>query len=380
MTQYPLFKVHIDTDSALDELRTVFDSGFVNEGIQVTEFATAVAARLGAENLVPLNSCTSALTLAMRLCGVGPGTEVVTTPMTCIASNTPIVNLGGRVVWADIKPMTAMIDPEDVARKITDKTRAVICVDWAGTPCEFDRLAEVCRDAAVPLIQDAAHAFGATYNERPICEFADYTCFSFQAIKHLSCGDGGALVVRDAERFAMAKKLKWFGYDRDATKDEKGNWKGQAWSADVLEDEVGYKYNMNNVSAAIGLSQLPHIDRILDRHRANAKCYDELFDGSNSIEPLHRPDVCESSSWVYTAILKDENVNRDDVLARLNDEGIAAGLVHIPNNLYSCFQDSDVDLPGVTYFGDRQISLPCGWWLDRPDIEHIAARVSAAIV
>jgi perosamine synthetase len=379
MTAFPLFKVHIDTDSALAELRAVFDSGFVNEGVQVSAFQKAVSELLDVNQLLVLNSCTSGLTLALKLCDVGPGTEVITTPMTCVATNTPIDNLGGKIVWADIDPNTASIDPADIERKITSATKAIMCVAWAGTPCDLDALDALSKRRGIPLIQDAAHAFGATWRGRPISDFADYTCYSFQAIKHLSCGDGGALVIRDPEKFVHGRKLKWFGYDRDAHKDAKGEWKGQSWSADIEPGEVGYKFNMNNVAAAIGLSQMPHIARIVDAHRRNAAAYDDAFRNSRVIRPLGKPDEAQSSYWVYTALVVDESVDRDKLLETLNAEGIAAGLVHLPNDLYTAFKDSETDLPGVRKFADRQISLPCGWWLSPQDCAHIADRVHACV-
>ena len=375
MTHYPMFKVHMDVEAALAQLRTVLESGFVNEGVQVSAFQRAVAGLLGVEHLMLTNSCTSALTLALRLCGVGPGSEVVTTPMTCVATNTPIDNLGGAVVWADIDPETASIDAGDVERKLTPATRAIMCVAWAGTPCDLDALDALARQRGVPLIQDAAHAFGATWRGRPLSDFADFTCYSFQAIKHLCCGDGGALVCRDAEAFALARKLKWFGYDRDVHKDERGEWKGQRWSADIEPGEIGYKYNMNNIAAAIGLAQMPHLERILDQHRRNGAAYHEAFRGSSIIRPLRVPEGAVSSYWVYSALVVDENVDRDRLLEALNAEGIAAGLVHLPNDLYSAFGKYGAELPGVRRFADRQISLPCGWWLSEEDCVKIAARV-----
>ncbi len=377
MTAYPMFKVHMDTEAALAELRTVLESGFVNEGLQVSAFQEAVSSCLGVERLVLTNSCTSALTLALKLCGVGPGAEVVTTPMTCVATNTPIDNLGGKIVWADIDPRTASIDPADVERKITPATKAIMCVAWAGTPCDLDRLDALAKRRGIPLIQDAAHAFGASWRGRPISDFADYTCYSFQAIKHLSCGDGGAIICRDADKFALASKLKWFGYDRDAHKDRKGEWKGQRWDADIEPGEIGYKFHMNNVAAAIGLSQMSHIGDILDAHRRNGAIYESAFRNSPTIRSLTVPDEAVSSYWVYTALVTDERVDRDRLLEDLNAEGIAAGLVHLPNDIYSAFGACQASLPGVRHFAERQISLPCGWWLAEGDCAHIAERTQA---
>ncbi len=375
--KYPMFKVHVDVEAALEQLRTVLQSGFLNEGEQVASFQRSIADLLGTEQLFLLNSCTSALTLALKVCGVGPGTEVVTTPMTCVATNTPIHNLGARIVWADMDPSTGSILAEDIERRITPQTKAIMCVAWAGTPCDLEALGEVSRRHGLPLIQDAAHALCATWRGQPIADFADMTCFSFQAIKHLSSGDGGALVVRDKAKLDYARRLKWFGYDRERHKDEKGEWRGQRWDADIEPGDVGYKFNMNNVAAAIGLSQMPHIRELIELHRRNATIYNRAFAGSTTIRPLQIPKAAGSSYWVYTALLADDAIDRDSLLERLNAEGIGAGLVHLPNDTYSAFASSCVDLPGVRLFAKRQISLPCGWWLSDEDCRHIAARVHA---
>lgn len=374
---FPLFKVHMPVEEALAGIREVMESGFVNEGKQVTDFQNALMGFLGVRNLVLTNSCTSALTMAYKLAGVGPGTEVITTAMTCVATNTPIVNLGAKIVWADIKPQSGSIDPGDIERKITANTRAIAFVNWAGTPCDLDSIRAIGRKHGIPVIQDAAHAFGATWHGRPISDFADFTCLSFQAIKHLSSGDGGALICSDERQFALARKLKWFGYDRDAVKDEKGEWKGQRWSADIRPNEVGYKFNMNNIAAAIGLAQMPFIGSLLEAHRRNADTYATEFAGSPHIRLLEIPAPARSSYWVYTCLFNGSESQRDELIEQLNAEGISAGLVHLPNDMYSAFEDYKADLPGTTAFSSSQVSLPCGWWVSPEDCRHIAKRVHA---
>lgn len=373
--KYPLFKVHVPVEQALENIRKVFEGGFINEGEQVTELTKSLSKRFGTENLLLLNSCTSAITVALKLAGVGPGDEVITTPMTCVASNTPIHNLCAKVVWADIDPHTGMISPASVKSKITSKTKAVIAVAWAGTPPDLIGLGDVLRGRKkIKLILDAAHAFGAKYQGMPLgrCH-ADFTCYSFQAIKHFTTGDGGALICRDEDDFKRAKALKWFGLDRDLTKDEKGNWKGQQWDTDVVE--AGYKFNMNNVAAAIGLAQLEHIDRLVDAHRRNAALYDAIFSDWHVVKTPKRSEYYNSACWTYTLVLEPDAVDRDELLVKLNSEGIAAGLVHVPNDAYTCFRESAADLPGVREFSKRQFSLPCGWWLTEDDVLHIANRV-----
>lgn len=372
---YPLFKVHVPVDAALANIREVLESGFINEGLQVTAFQKALCAFLNVKNLVLMNAGTSTLTIAFKLAGVGPGTEVISSPMTCVATNTPVDNLGAKLVWADVNPKSGSIDPADIERKITPRTKAIVYVDWAGMPCELEAIDAIGKKHGIAVIQDAAHAFGATWNGKPISDYSDFTCYSFQAIKHLSSGDGGALICRNDKDYLLARKLKWFGYDREATKDEKGEWKGQRWSADIEPGEVGYKFNMNNISAAIGLSQMPHVAGILAAHRRNAAVYNKLFANETCIRPVEVPSQAGPSYWVYTAIVQNPKVDRDQLLEALNAEGIAAGLVHLPNDIYTAFKPYAADLPGVRMFSDRQISLPCGWWLTEADCEFIARRV-----
>ncbi len=372
--KYPMFKVHMPVDDALKKIESVLRSGFVNEGIEVTQFQDALKNYLDVSNLVLMNSCTSALTVAYKIAGVGPDTEVISTAMTCIATNTPIENLGAKIVWADILPESGSIDPKDIEKKITNKTKAIVYVNWAGTPCDLEVIAKIGQKYGIPVIQDAAHAFGAMWDGKPISDYSDFTCYSFQAIKHLSSGDGGALVCKKLEDFQLAKKLKWFGYDRDATKDEKGEWKGQRWSADICPGEVGFKFNMNNISAAIGLAQMPYIQGLLDAHRRNADVYEKFFSKSSLIKPIQIPQKAKSSYWVYTC-LTSSSIDRDLLLEKLNAIGVGAGLVHLSNDMYSAFKAYEADLPGTRLFGERQISLPCGWWLTEEDCSEIAFLV-----
>lgn len=372
---FPLFRVHVPSEQALANIKEVFDAGFINEGIQVTQLAEALKSVLKTKNIVLTNSCTSALTLALHVCHVRSGDEVISTPMTCVATNTPIVTMGAKIVWADIDPNDGMIDPADVEKKITSRTRAVIAVAWAGTPPKLNALKKICDAKGVKLILDAAHAFGATYLNSPLHEFSHFVAYSFQAIKHFTTGDGGALICADDQDHARSNALKWFGLDRDRAKDEKGDWKGQQWDVDITE--AGFKFNMNNVAAAVGLAQLPHINDILFNHRFHAATYQGLLNDCSSIKLLKEPPESLSSHWVYTVKINPSAslLTRDELLKVLNDEGIMAGIVHVPNDTYTAFAGYRSDLPGVRAFSETQFSLPCGWWLSYEDIRHIANRV-----
>jgi len=370
--KYPLYKVHLESERALENLREVFSSGFINEGEQVIQLERDLSSFLMIQNLTLVNSCTSALTMALRIIGVGPGDEVITTAMTCIATNTPIVNAGATLVWADIDADTGMISIDDVEALITPRTKALMIVDWAGSPADLKGFDLLSQKYSIPVIQDAAHAFGAKYDGKPISDYADFTCLSFQAIKHFTTGDGGALICSKPEDYILAKKLKWFGYDRDSVKDSKGEWKGQKWDADILADEVGYKFNLNNMAAAVGLANLPKMQGILDKHRQNAVQLSSLLDNHPKIKLLKTYEGAESSYWVYTLRLQIEEQRRDLIMANLNEKGIGAGLVHLPNDRYSAFYKFKRKLVNTELFSSTQISLPCGWWLSSSDIDFIA--------
>lgn len=372
---FPLFKVQLNQDMALENIKKVFNSGFVNEGEQVIELEHQLSEFLEVKNLTLMNSCTSALTTALRIIGVGEGDEVISTAMTCVATNTPIVNSGATLVWADIDANSGMISAEDVERLITPNTKAIMIVDWAGTPANLSGFQNLSEKYSIPVIQDAAHAFGAKYEGRPISDFTDFTCLSFQAIKHFTTGDGGALICRKPGDHSLAKKLKWFGYDRDSVKDSKGEWKGQKWDADILPEEVGYKFNLNNMAAAVGLANLPEMHKILATHRKNAATLNSLLKIHPRVRILDMEKSSISSFWVFTLRVEVSEVQRDQVIANLNAKGIGAGLVHLPNNRYSAFQAFDRKLPNTELFSSTQISLPCGWWLSDEDMRSIASSL-----
>jgi len=373
--KYPLFKVHVNTEQALRNLDHVLKSGFINEGEQVIQLENELRSKLGARNLTLVNSCTSALTIALRIIGVSKTDEVITTAMTCVATNTVILNTGAKIVWADIDLNTGMISPSDVEKKITSKTKAIMVVNWAGTPCELDKFDQISKKYGIPVIQDAAHAFGATYNFKSISDFTDFTCYSFQAIKHFTTGDGGAIVCRNDADATLARKLKWFGYDREAIKDSKGEWKGQKWDADIAPHEVGYKFNMNNMSAALGLANLSDIEEILWKHRNNANIIKQMITGHKRIALLDTDKKVNSSYWVFTLRVLTNSKIRDQLIYNLNMRGIGAGLVHLPNYIYSAFKDFQVNLPNNELFANTQMSVPCGWWLETKDAQYIAEEI-----
>jgi len=370
MKEYHLFKPMIDVEASANEIVGVIKSGFINEGLQVVELTRRIQDILDTDQVILVNSCTSALTLALKLAGIGHGDDVVTTSMTCVATNMPIKHVGGNIVWADVNPMTGMLTPDTICAALTDKTKAVLVVLWAGNCPQIKEIYDICKEKEIKLIIDAAHGFLAEFDGEQIHRFSDYTCYSFQAIKHFTTGDGGALVCNSEDDFLKSKKMKWFGLDRDRAKDEKGNWKGQQWDVDI--DTYGYKFNMNNISAAIGLANIDKAREALGIHRENASHLDSMFSGVDFANPLQKVPGENGSSWVYTVILDNGlAIHRDKILERVNAEGVKAGVVHVPNHHYTCFKEEMVNLPGVDLFFSRQISLPCGWWLSKEDMFEI---------
>jgi len=366
--KYPLFKVHIDIEDLMPRLEMVFKSGFLNEGKEVNQIRQMLKDIWELENVTMTSSCTGSLIMALKIAGVQPGSEVIAPSMTCVATNVSTEWLGAKTIWADINIETGNIDPDDVLRKITDKTRAVVCVDWAGIPCDLEKLQKICRENNIKLIQDAAHAFGSKYKNKEVCHWADITCYSFQAIKHITTGDGGAIVCLDNNDHEMATRLKWYGFDRDRLKDDNGNWKGARWDSNI--SEVGWKLNMNNIAAIIGISNLERREEIVGAHKRNAAIYTHMFQGSNLIKPLAIPKDSDPAYWVYTVLL-DETLNRDEIIEKLKEKGIHSGVVHIPNHPYDCFKNTS-NLPKTDNFAKHQICIPCGWWLGICDVQFIA--------
>lgn len=348
--------------SVMPALQKTLFSGYIGEGPRTAQFEAELARWLGVREVVSVNSGTAALHLAMRLAGVGPGAEVITTPLTCLATNTPIASLGARPVWADIVPATGNISPTAVARLCNANTRAIVAVHWGGYPCDLDELAAIARQWSIPLIEDASHALGSTYKGRRIGLHADFVCFSFQAIKLLTTGDGGALVSRSPSNTERARRLRWFGLDRRLQHDD------CRWEQDVAEH--GYKFHMNDIAATIGLEQLRYLDANLAQHQQHAASYDQALRDCRHIRPLQRSADRQSAHWLYTVRV----ARRASFVEHFRTAGIESSRVHARNDHYQLFADAMHDapqLPGVDVFDSEQVSIPCGWWLRPPDVDHI---------
>lgn len=354
----PLFKVFM-ADDAPARVAEVLQSGYIGQGPKVDAFEAALEREFVSDGpILTVNSCTAALDLALHLCDVGPGDYVLSTPMTCTATNGVIVRRGARIIWADVDPVTGLLSPESVKRRMWDaprKPKAIMAVDWGGRACDYHALRQAAPN--VPIIEDAAHAPLAQYHGRPIAYMGgDYVCWSFQAIKHLTTGDGGALKV-PAEQVERARLLRWYGLDRT---------KGDSFRCSQDIAEVGYKYHLNDIAAAIGLTNLPHLADVVYRHRQNARLYHEAFAelplASGVLPPPTDPG---SSWWLYTLLVPE----RDTFIAHLASRGIAASPVHARNDRHPGFSGPSAEgaLPGVDVFAAHEVAIPVGWWLSDQD-------------
>lgn len=343
-------------------LLEVLHSGYIGQGAKVEEFEKILKKFLNNSNILTLNSGTSALHLALRLSQVEAGDEVITTPMTCSATNEPIFSFGAKIVWADVIPENGLIDPLSVEKKITKKTKAIICVDWGGSICDLNKLMKIANKHNIKLIEDASHAFGAIYNGRRVGSIAHFTCFSLQAIKHITTVDGGIITTLNEKDYKRGKLLRWYGIDREAKVlgDSRIN---------VDIPEWGYKFHMNDITAVIGIIQMNHVRKILKNHRENARFY---LKNINSVYFMHpKTDWNQDSSfWIYTLVLPSKN-ERKEFSEFMTNNGVAVSRVHRRNDQYSGFPKSKEELKGVTYFYDRQLSIPVHWGLKKQDLNKI---------
>lgn len=345
----PIVKVRMPpADELMPVLQSVLYGGMLAEGEYVYEFERRFAEHFGLPEVLGFSSGTAALHVAMLSCGVQSGDEVITTSMTAEPTNTTIMQVGAVPVFADVDPDNGNLDPCSVEACIGPRTRAILVVHYAGYPARLKALRGIADRHGIALIEDCAHALGARDQNGPIGTTGDAAIFSFQAIKHMTTVDGGALVLRDRARMRDARKLRWFGLEKGVPRTE----------VDITR--IGYKYNMTNVAGAIGLHQLAGIDAALDRHRENGRFFDTELAGVPGLQPAHVVDGAEPTYWIYTLLCDDSEA----VERRLAEVGVAASKLHRPNHYHSVFAPYRRPLPGLDSFYRRLLHIPCGWWVD----------------
>lgn len=352
----PLVKTYIaPKEEMMPSIEQVLYSGYIAMGEIVDQFEERFGQYIQNENVLALNSGTAALHIALELLNVGVGDEVISTAMTAEPTNTTIALTGARIIWADVDARTGLLDPQSVRAKITERTKAIMLVHYAGMVCNMDEFNKISQEYKIPIIEDTAHALGSKYLGRRVGSNSRYTCFSFQAIKHMTTVDGGAISFENEDEMTAARKLRWFGLDKKVPR---------------LQNDIqraGYKYGMNNVNAAIGLVQLKHIDEVIGKNISNGKYYDMVLRDVPGITLVPYYSNTEPSYWLYTMRVE----RRDDFCKMMQENGIMASPLHHRSDTHSVFKESSCDLPGLDDFYKSFVHIPCGWWVNEESREMI---------
>ena len=358
------FHTHI-SESSIQRATDALRSTFISEGKLVREFESRLASNLGLSRPVALNSGTTALHLGLVLSGVGPGDEVIIPAQTFIATGMVVLAERAIPVFCDINPDTGNICPKSLVRKISKKTKAVMPVHWGGYPCDLDEINAICTDSGIAVIEDAAHALGAEYRGKPIGAISRFTAFSFQAIKHITTGDGGGLCCLWEEDEKDARIRRWFAIDR-------ANSQPSILGERLYDaDRVGYKYHMNDLNAAVGLGNLEDFPKIQSRLAEIAATYRKNLTGIDGIQLLRQDPDRDSANWLFTIRVQ----RREDFIRALADRGVPTSVVHLRIDKNSVFGGTRADLPGQESFNQEQVSLPIHFGLSDSDIAQVVSAV-----
>ena len=309
----------------LKVLKKVFSGRWVGQGPLVDKlekiFSTKFANNMSS---VAVGSGTDALHLAYILSGIKKGDEIICPVFTCTATNIPLLYIGAKIKFADVNPDTLNISIESVKNLITKKTKAIVFVNYAGLPCELNELNKIAKKNKLILIQDAAQSLGATYQNKPITSYADYTIFSFQAIKHVTSGDGGMLVLKNKNLAKKALRIRWFGIDRPKKQ-------GGSWENDIKE--VGYKYQMTDIGASILLESIKEFKKITAHRKKIFNTYLKNLLKNKKIKIVNSKGNFVHAHWMFTIILD----RKDFLQKKLRSKSIETNQVHFRNDKYSIF-------------------------------------------
>lgn len=340
-----------------DDIQAVVDvlkSDFLTTGPKIAEFEQTVADYVGAKYAVAISNGTSALHAACFAAGIGPGDEVITTPLTFAASANCVLYCGGTPVFADVDPRTYNIDPEDIRRKITDRTKAIIAVHLAGQPCDMDAIHSIAREHGLIVIEDGAHALGSVYKGKKVGSLSDMTTFSFHPVKPITTGEGGMIVTDNEELYKKMVLFRSHGITRDdsmMTRND-GPWFYQQF-------DLGYNYRITDIQCALGCSQMKKLDRFLKRRKELVARYNEAFaDCSNIVTPYQFPDT--ESGW-HLYIVQVKNCDRKQVFEALREKGIGVNVHYIPVYMHPYYQENgykDVHCTNAEEIYSHIISLP----------------------
>lgn len=366
----PIFKPKMNKAVILLELGKIFDSGWIGLGPKTAEFEEKFADYIGVKYAVGVNSCTAALHLACHVLGIGKNEweeehEVIVPSMTFVSTALAPMYCGAKPVFADIEEDTLCIDPEDIERKITPKTRAIIVVHYGGHACRMDEIQEIADKHNLPVIEDVAHGCGGQYKRFRFGALGEMGCFSFHAVKNLPISDGGMITTNCVTWYRELKKLRWCGIDRDTWNRSKT---GYSWQYSI--DSLGFKCHMNDVMAVIGLAQLEVLEEHNAIRRKYADRYDEIFKGIEWIETLAQKDYAHSARSHY--IIKVPQ--RNQLNAYLQSKGISTGVHYEPVHHYKVFNKQG-DLPITERVWPKLLTLPLFPDMTDEDFERITTEI-----
>ena len=369
MSFLPFTRPTID-EATIQSVAEVLRSGWITTGPKCREFEAALSQHCGGRTVRAFSSGTATLEVALRLADIGPGDEVITTPLSWVATANVILTVGARPVFVDIDPLTRNIDLSKVEAAITPRTKAIMPVDLAGLPVDRDRLYAIAQQHGLRVIEDAAQSFGANWKGKPIGSFGDFVSFSFHANKNLTTGEGGALVLPDANLAPLTEQLRLQGVVRYP-------------DGEMSVDVVGGKSNLTDIAAAIGLGQLPHLAAFTAQRRALARAY---FDALNPALGCTLPvaDFAQSNWHMFQILLPLEcmTISRGEFIARMKEREIGVG-VHYPAmhlfNVYRQIGYGTGDFPHAEAVGSSIISLPLFPAMTPQDVSRVCTAISAVL-
>ena len=361
----PLFYPHIPKNSA-KSLQKVLKGRWIGQGPLVDKFENVFSKKF-TKNLpcVAVGSGTDALHLAYLLAGIKKDDEVICPVFTCTATNIPLLYIGAKIKFADIDPKTFNISIEHVKKLVSKKTKAIVFVNYGGLPCDLTELNKIAKKYKIKLIQDAAQSLGNFYKNKPITQYSDFTIFSFQAIKHISSGDGGLLCFKDKKILKKAYRMRWFGIDRLKKQ-------GGTWENDIKE--IGYKYQMTDLGAAILLDALKEFSKIKKHRKKIFSIYEKNLKNNKKVKVVNSAGKFTHSNWLFTIL-----VDKKDLLQKkLRQSNIETNQVHFRNDRYSIFKKfvKNKKFPNMDSVEKKYLVLPVHTKMSLSDANYVVKKVN----
>lgn len=366
-----LFHPFIPPD-AIGELTDTLSTRWIGQGPKVAKFEELFSEReCGGHSTLAVGSGTDALHLAYKLCDIDERSEVIAPVFTCTATNIPFLYERAKIRFVDIEEGSLNIDVSAIEAQINERTKAIVVVHYGGYPCNLDELSRLEKKYNIPVIQDGAHALGLRWRGLPMAHWSRFTMYSFQAIKHITTGDGGLLAINSPNKEIVdrGRRVRWFGIDREKKQ-------GGIWENDIVD--VGYKYQMTDLGACVGLAGLRHIDAILTHRRKLLGLYEEYLRNVPGIEYFSGSVVGDGgkydhAAWLCTVLVQ----KRLDLQRKLYDHGIETNQVHYRNDRYSIFSShvKGQHFPNMDKIEDKYLVLPIHHLVSEGDVARICELI-----